>query len=124
MCNAVNANGSLITPFYFFPRVHFKDYFLRNSIPGSVGTANIFGWMVESTFMELFNHFIKSVRPSKANPVLLILDNHETHMSINFINLASDNDVIVLTIPPHTSHKLQPLDIAVYGPFKCHYNRN
>ncbi|XP_065671420.1 uncharacterized protein LOC136089375 [Hydra vulgaris] len=123
MCNAINASGSSITPFYIFPRVHFKDYFLRNSIPGSVGTANKSGWMVESTFMEWFNHFIKSVRPSKANPVLLILDNHETHMSINFIDLASDNGVIVLTIPPHTSHKLQPLDIAVYGPFKCHYNR-
>ncbi|XP_065673871.1 uncharacterized protein LOC136090823 [Hydra vulgaris] len=123
MCNAINASGSSITPFYIFPCVHFKDYFLRNSIPGSVGTANKSGWMVESTFMEWFNHFIKSVRPSKANPVLLILDNHETHMSINFIDLASDNGVIVLTIPPHTSHKMQPLYIAVYGPFKCHYNR-
>ncbi|XP_047135519.2 uncharacterized protein LOC105844307 [Hydra vulgaris] len=121
MCNAVNASGSSITPFYIFPRVHFKDFFLRNSIPGSVGTANKSGWMVESTFMEWFNHFIKSVRPSKTNPVLLILDNHESHMSINFIDLASDNDVIVLTIPPHTSHKLQPLDITVYGPFKRHY---
>ncbi|XP_047135434.1 uncharacterized protein LOC124812622 [Hydra vulgaris] len=114
MCNAVNASGSSITPFYIFPRVHFKDFFLRNSIPGSVGTANKSGWMVESTFMEWFNHFIKSVRPSKTNPVLLILDNHESHMSINFIDLASDNGVIVLTIPPHTSHKLQPLDITVW----------
>nr|XP_012563279.1 unnamed protein product [Hydra vulgaris] len=123
MCNAVNASGSSITPFYIFPRVHFKDFFLRNSIPGSVGTANKSGWMVESTFMEWFNHFIKSVRPSKTNPVLLILDNHESHLSINFIDLASDNGVIVLTIPPHTSHKLQPLDITVYGPFKRHYKR-
>ncbi|XP_065651213.1 uncharacterized protein LOC136079405 [Hydra vulgaris] len=120
MCNAVNESGSLITPFYIFLRVHFKDYFPPNSIPGSVGSANKSGWMVESTFMELFNHFIKSVQPSKANPVVLILDNHETHMSINFIDLASDNGAIVLTIPPHTSHKLQPLDIVVYGPFKCH----
>nr|XP_047140603.1 uncharacterized protein LOC105851035 [Hydra vulgaris] len=79
--------------------------------------------MVESTFMEWFNHFINSVRPSKANPVLLILDNHESHMSINFIDLASDNGVIVLTIPPHSLHKLQPLDITLYGPFKRHYNR-
>ena len=44
-------------------------------------------------------------------------------MSIHFIDLASDNGVIFLIIPPHTSHKLQPLDITVYGPFKRHYNR-
>ncbi|XP_065658069.1 tigger transposable element-derived protein 6-like [Hydra vulgaris] len=108
MYNAVYASGSSITPLYIFSCVHFKDYFLRNSILGSVGTANKSGWIVESTFMEWFNHFIKSVRPSKANPVLLILNNHETHMLINFIDLT-----IVLTIPSHTSHKLHQLDIAV-----------
>ena len=54
--------------------------------------------------------------------MLLILDNHEAHMSIDFIDSASENGVIVLTIPPHTSHKIQPLDMTVYGPFKRHYN--
>ena len=33
-------------------------------------------------------------------------------MSIEFIDLAADNGVVVLTIPPHTSHKLQPLDVC------------
>ena len=28
----------------------------------------------------------------------------------------------MLTIPPHTSHRLQPLDRCVYGPFKTAYN--
>lgn len=28
----------------------------------------------------------------------------------------------MLTIPPHTSHKLQPLDRGVFGPFKSYYN--
>ncbi|XP_065642793.1 tigger transposable element-derived protein 6-like [Hydra vulgaris] len=69
MCNAVNASRLLISPFYIFPCDHFKDYFLQNSFPGSVDTANKSGWMVESTFMEWFNHFIKSARSSKANPI-------------------------------------------------------
>lgn len=29
----------------------------------------------------------------------------------------------MITFPPHTSHKLQPLDISVYGPLKCYYNQ-
>ena len=33
------------------------------------------------------------------------------------------NGIVLLTIPPHTSHRLQPLDKAVYGPFKSYYNR-
>src|ERR1043165_237108 len=47
----------------------------------------------------------------------------KTHHSIEFIDLAKLNSVILVTIPPHTSHKLQPLDISVYGPFKKLYNR-
>ncbi|XP_065662501.1 uncharacterized protein LOC136085116 [Hydra vulgaris] len=30
--------------------------------------------------------------------------------------------VVMLTLPPHCSHKLQPLDKTVYGPFKAFYN--
>ena len=123
MCNAVNACGSSVPPFYVFPRVHFKDIFLKNGLPGCAGTAQITGWMVETTFVQWLHHFIAHVHPSKTNPVLLILDNHETHMSIDFIDLAADNGIVVLTIPPHTTHKLQPLDVSVYGPFKRLYNR-
>jgi len=32
------------------------------------------------------------------------------------------NGVIMLTFPPHCSHKLQPLDRSVYGPLKRYYN--
>jgi len=44
-------------------------------------------------------------------------------MSIEFIDRAADNGVVVVTIPPHTSRKLQPLDVCLYGPFKRLYNR-
>ncbi|ESN90941.1 hypothetical protein HELRODRAFT_145916, partial [Helobdella robusta] len=81
------------------------------------------GWMVESTFKKWFEHFCTYAKPSKAAPALLIMDNHESHLSIDFIDMASKNGVILLTIPPHTSHKLQPLDVSVYGPFKRHFNR-
>ena len=50
------------------------------------------------------------------------MGNHEAHVSIHFINLAKDNGVVLFTIPPHCSHKLQPLDKAVFGPLKHFYN--
>ena len=36
---------------------------------------------------------------------------------------AKENGIVLLTIPPHTSGKLQPLDKCVYGAFKTKYNR-
>ena len=58
------------------------------------------------------------MRSSKERPVLLILDNVDAHISPTAIDLARENGVVLLTIPPHTSHYLQPLDRTCYGPFK------
>jgi len=63
MCNSVNACGASVPPFYVFPRVHFKDAFLKNGLLGCTGTAQTTGWMVETTFVEWFNHFIAHTHP-------------------------------------------------------------
>ena len=31
------------------------------------------------------------------------------------------NDIILIVIPPHASHLLQLLDVAVFGPLKRHF---
>lgn len=50
------------------------------------------------------------------------MDNHESHITVEAINKAKDNGIVLFTIPPHTTHKLQPLDRGVFGPFKTYYN--
>ena len=55
-------------------------------------------------------------------PLILLCDNHESHISIDVLDYASANGVHMLSFPPHCSHKLQPLDRTVYGPFKKYYN--
>lgn len=34
------------------------------------------------------------------------------------IQLARENNVAIIQLPPHTTHKLQPLDVGVFGPFQ------
>lgn len=67
-------------------------------------------------------HFIKYSNASINNPKLLIYDNHESHMSIKVLDVAKENGVTILTLPPHTSHILQPLDKTCYASFKSAYN--
>ena len=79
--------------------------------------------MNEVLFLEYLKHFINHVRCSHTNKVLLILDNHNSHITLQAIDLAKENGIVMLTIPPHTSHRLQPLDRSVFGPFKTAFNR-
>lgn len=119
----VNAAGQTIPPFYVFPRVNFKDYMLQNvAIEGSAGVAHPSGWMTEDNFSIYLRHFHKYAKPSETQPVLLIFDNHSSHISIDVLNFAKENHIVLLTLPPHCSSKLQPLDVGVYGPVKKYYN--
>lgn len=122
MIAAVNATGNSIPPLFVFPRVNFKPFMLNGAPSGSIGSANPSGWSNDVIFVHFLHHFIKHVRPSVDRPVLLLLDNHETHVNISVIDLAKKSGIILLTFHPHTSHKMQPLDRGVFGPFKTYYN--
>ena len=72
--------------------------------------------------MVFMKHFVTVTNCSKESPILLILDNHVSHLSIDLIDYCRDNGVVTLTLPPHCSHKLQPLDRSVFGPLKKYIN--
>lgn len=118
---AINAIGNAVPPLMVFPRVHYKQNMLTGAPAGTKGTATSSGWSSSEIFLEWMHHFIFHVKPSKASPVLLIMDNHETHVSVAAIKLAKENGISLLTLPPHTSHKLQPLDRTVFKPLEDFY---
>lgn len=122
VCCAVNAVGNTVPPFFVFPRIYFKEHMLIGAPSGSKGTAHPSGWMTGENFLEFLKHFVSHVKCSLDAPVLLVLDNHDSHVSIISIEYAKLHGIIMLTFPPHCSHKLQPLDRSVYGPLKKFYN--
>lgn len=118
ICVAVNAVGNSIPCMFVFPRIKYRDFFVRDGPPECIGAGNKSGWMTNIEFEIFIDHFIKHVKPSPSEPVLLLLDNHSSHLDVNVINKAKTNGVVMLSFPPHCSHRLQPLDVSVYGPFK------
>lgn len=122
-CYIVNVLGNTLPPVMIFPRVHFKQHMINNAPFGTLGLATKNGWMNGELFVKSIKHFITHTNSSIDNPSLLILDNHESHMCIQALNLAKDNGVTVLTIPPHSTGKMQPLDVGIFGPFKIAYNK-
>ncbi|XP_033180906.1 tigger transposable element-derived protein 6-like [Mastacembelus armatus] len=115
---AVQALGNAIPPFFVFPRKRYKEYFVQNGPTGSAGSGNASGWMQEEDFLLFLNHFAKHTKVSPEKKVLLLMDNHSSHLSVKAIDFCKEKGIVLLTFPPHCSHKLQPLDCSVYGPFK------
>ena len=126
VCCAINALGNHIPPFFVFPRVKVQDNWLLTAPPGSSATGHpkASGWMTEENFLQYMQHFVKYAKPSAESPIVLLLDNHQSHTSIEVIDYAKENNITLLSFPQaHCSHRLQPLDVGVYGPFKAYYNQ-
>ncbi|CAF4919936.1 unnamed protein product [Pieris macdunnoughi] len=57
--------------------------------------------------------------PRKRDNPLLMKDGHASHTrNIKVVDLARENHVHLLSLPPHSSHKMQPLDKTFMGPLK------
>jgi len=119
----IGASGNSIPPTYIWPTETDRNTtaYMRGTPAGSLGLHHYSGWMTEENFAKWMNHFIKHVKPSTTDPVLLLLDNHRSHLYVSAINIAKEAGVIMLTFPPHTTNKLQPLNVSAYGPLRIFY---
>ena len=115
MCAAVSATGNSIPPFLVFPRVNVQDHWKTTAPPGTECESHpkASGWMTSDNFKGFIKHFVKHARPTQEYPVLLILDNHASHCSAEVIDLAKEQNITLLSFPPHCSHEMQPLDRTV-----------
>ncbi|KAF8235673.1 hypothetical protein L208DRAFT_1211361, partial [Tricholoma matsutake] len=43
-------------------------------------------------------------------------DGHNSHCTYGFCKFAADHNIVVISLPSHTTHALQPCDIACFEP--------
>lgn len=48
----------------------------------------------------------------------MFLDGLKSHLTYHLSLLCSQNEIILIVIPPNTTHVMQPLDVAVFHPVK------
>ena len=53
---------------------------------------------------------------------MLLLDGHSSHYEPDTIRLAAEEEVIILCLPPHTTHVSQPLDVSFFRPLKVYWS--
>ena len=109
----VCAAGHALAPMLIFPRVRYREHFIRGGPPGCIGRATRSGWINADLFVDFLMHISELTGCSPDRKILVLKDNHELHLSIAAIDRARDLDIVLLTIPPKTSHKLRPLDVSV-----------
>ncbi len=99
----------------------FNHDLAQGEVPDTLYGMSQSGWMDQELFANWFqNHFLKHAVSSR--PLLLILDGHSSHYTLELVHCAAENEVIIFCLPPHTTADSQPLDTSCFGPLKVYWS--
>jgi hypothetical protein len=119
----VSADGRCLDPLIIWPASTHRSAWTTHPTPGwhfacsPSGYTNqdiVLGW-----YRNVFDPQTKS--RAKGRPRLLINDGFGPHESLEVMQFCHENSIILARLPSHTSHKLQPCDVRVFGPLKTAY---
>ena len=113
----VSACGQCMPPMVIWDRKNLNPQLADGEVPGTMYGLSAKGWMDGVLFEQWFSrHFLAYAPP--ARPLLLLLDGHSSHFSPHAVELAAQEQVVLFTLPPNTTHLTQPLDKGIFGPLK------
>jgi hypothetical protein len=83
-------------------------------------------WIIAFLFKEFLSFFKRSILGgvSFTNRHLLIMDGHGNHVTLEAIEHAKNIGLDMITLPFHTSHALQPLNVSCFKPFKITFRKD
>ena len=115
------ADGTRLPPFVVYKGKNLWSRWMQGGPAGCMYSVSDSGWMESANFVQWFEKmFLPATKHvAKKLPVILFFDGHHSHLSIKLIELARAHNVHLFCFPPHCTHILQPLDVAVFGPVKA-----
>ncbi len=118
------ADGHIIPPFIIFKgKTHQMRWYSETTIPDSytIGVSDT-AYTNDEIALEWIKHFdLHTQNRTKGAYRLLILDGHGSHETLEFTQYCIDRKILLACFPAHLTHKMQPLDVVVFQPFKHWY---
>uniref|UniRef100_UPI00358F9F8F uncharacterized protein n=1 Tax=Myxine glutinosa TaxID=7769 RepID=UPI00358F9F8F len=115
-----NAAGDALPPFVVVDEKtsnSLKDFDSRNAPPGTTLSISASGWLRDGLPKLWFKQtFLANIGHER--PQVLILDGRAARYYVELADVAGENNIVLVELPEYTSHWLQPLDRAIFGPMK------
>ena len=123
MLCCASASGGALPPMIIYPKAFPGGQYRFGGPDDTVYARSESGWVDSDLFLQWFKKvFLKYTVHDQ--PLLLLVDGHKSHMTLELVDLARENNVILFCLPPHTTHALQPLDVSVFKALKAHFSRS
>ena len=106
-------DGTVLSPFIIFKGKNLQSTWFSEDAPNDwMAVTSDSGWtnnLLAITWLkEVFDKHTRA--KAKGGPRILIIDGHSSHVSPEFLEHCENRHIVVLCLPAHTSHILQPMD--------------
>jgi hypothetical protein len=119
----ISATGNCLDPLVIWPSATHRSHWTTHPTPRWHFACTKKGYTNNKINLHWIQHVFDPSTKATANgkPRVLISDGLASHESLDVMTFCYDNNIIPCRLPSHTSHKLQPCDVAVFGPLKTAY---
>lgn len=98
----------------FDPNEH--SCFFASTANGWTSDEHGLAWLEQVFDKETKNKARRSWR-------LLFTDGHGSHLNMKFIEKCEELRILLAIYPPHSTHRLQPLDVSCFSPLASYYSQ-
>ena len=102
-----------------------SSWFTPSRTPRFYFTTSQNGWTSNDVCLTWLREiFIPLTACDAGIPRLLLVDNHGSHITVDFMRICFENSIYLFYLIPHSSHVLQPLDLSCFSVVKSRYRRD
>jgi hypothetical protein len=119
----ISGDGRYLDPMIIWPAITHRANWTTYHTPGWHYACSDSGYTDSKISLEWLKRVFDPQTKERANQRsrVLICDGFGTHETLDALEFCFENNIILCRIPSHTSHKLQPCDVAVFAPLKAAY---
>jgi DDE superfamily endonuclease len=119
----VSVDGRCLHPMIIWPAATHRSNWTTYPTPGWHYACSESGYTDSKISYKWLKREFDPQTKARANkkPRILICDGFGTHESLEVLKYCFENNIILCRIRSHTSHKLQPCDVGVFGLLKAAY---
>ncbi|KAF1817688.1 DDE-domain-containing protein [Dissoconium aciculare CBS 342.82] len=119
----MSADGRYLHPMIIWPAAAHRANWVTHPTPGWHYAYSDSGYTDSYLSLQWLRLVFDPQTRDRAGqrPRVLICDGFGTHETLVVLESALQHQIILCRLPSHTSHKLQPCDISIFGPLKGAY---
>jgi hypothetical protein len=119
----ISGDGRYLNPLIIWPASTHRSNWTTFPTPGWQYACSESGYTDSKISLEWLKRIFDPETKERANkkPRLLICDGFGTHDTLEILEFCFENNILLCRLPSHTSHKLQPCDVATFAPLKAAY---